>query len=100
MTDDVGELVDDLHDAASELQGDDAALAELFTQGFMRRHTDAESFRAFLEESEWEIATRADFGAVSEAAFDEYVAAATVFPDWESMLGRASEEWMARQLVD
>lgn len=100
MTDDVGELVDDLHERATALQADDAALSTLFTPGFMQQYTDAESFRAFLEDSEWEVATRADFAAVPEAAFDEYVAAETAFPDWETMLGQASEEWMARQLVD
>lgn len=100
MTDDVGELVDDLRERASALQAEEAALATLFTPGFMQRHTHAESFRAFLEGSEWDVATRADFAAVPEAAFDEYVAAETAFPDWETMLGQASEEWMARQLVE
>ncbi|MCG1004035.1 MULTISPECIES: hypothetical protein [Halobacterium] len=99
MTDDVTELVDDLHERATALSGDDAALGELFTPAFMGRHTDAATFRGFLDDSEWEVATRSDFAAIDEAAFDEYVAARTSFPDWESMLGQASEEWMARQLV-
>ncbi len=100
MTDDVTELVDDLHERAAALSGDDAALGELFTPGFMQRHTDAATFRRFLDDSDWEVATRSDFAAIDEAAFDEYVAARTSFPDWEAMLGQASEEWMARQLVD
>jgi hypothetical protein len=100
MTDDVGDVVDDLHERATALQADEAALATLFTPGFMQRHTDAESLRAFFAASEWDVETRTDFAKVSESAFDEYVAAATDFPDWESMLGRASEEWMARQLVE
>ena len=100
MTDDVTELVDDLHERAAALSGDKAALGELFTLGFMERQTDAATFRGFLDDSEWEVATRSDFAAIDEAAFDEYVAARTSFPDWEAMLGQASEEWMARQLVD
>jgi len=45
------------------------------------------------------VATRSDFAAIDEAAFDDYVAARTAFADWEAMLGQASEEWIARQLV-
>lgn len=99
-TDDVSEAVDDLHERAAALQDDRGALGALFTREFMRRHTNAVSFRAFLDESGWAVATRSDFAAIPEAAFDEYVASETAFADWESMLGRASEEWMARQLVD
>ena len=92
MTDDVGDVVDDIHERATSLQADDAALATLFTPGFMQRHTHAERFPAFLGDSEWNVVTRADFTAVPEAAFDEYVAAETGFPGWKAMLGQASEE--------
>ncbi|MFC3477375.1 hypothetical protein [Halobacterium litoreum] len=94
---DVTAMVDEMHERASSLDGD-AAFEEVFTPGFMQRYTEVESFEAFLAESEWDVSSKADFADVSESEFDEYVAERTRFGDWEEMMGRASEEWMARQM--
>jgi len=93
---DVTEMVDEMHERASSLG--DAGFEEVFTSAFMERYTDVESFEAFLAESEWDVSSKADFADVSESEFDEYVAERTRFADWEEMMGRASEEWMARQM--
>ncbi|MFB6072498.1 MAG: hypothetical protein ABEJ88_05965 [Halobacterium sp.] len=95
---DVSAVVDDVHERAAALGGGEAALAAVFTDGFMRRHTDAASFREFLAESRWDVESTGDFADVPESAFDEYVADRTAFADWEAMVGRAGEEWIARQL--
>jgi hypothetical protein len=95
--DDVSELVDDLHEQAVAL-GDDAALEEVFTPAFMERHADAGTIEAFLAESPWDVETKADFADVPEAEFDDYVAEATAFPDWDAMMEAAGTEWMASRL--
>lgn len=95
---DVSAIVDELHDRATALGEDDDALAHLFPPAFMERHTDAESFEAFMAASDWEVSSRAEFAAIPQEEFDAYVAERTSFGDWEDMLGQAGEAWMARQL--
>ncbi|SEW23407.1 hypothetical protein [Halobacterium jilantaiense] len=95
---DVSAVVDELHDRASALSDDGDALAAVFPPSFMTRHTDAETFEAFVEDSRWDVSSRAEFAAIPQAEFDDYVADRTSFGDFEEMLGQAGEEWMARQL--
>jgi hypothetical protein len=96
---DVSAVVDELHERATALSEEGAdALGVVFPPSFMQRHTDVESFEAFVEESEWSVSSRAEFAAIPEGEFDEYVADRTAFGDFEEMLGQAGEEWMARQL--
>ena len=95
---DVSAVVDELHDRASALSEDADALAAVFPPSFMECHTDAATFEAFLADSEWAVSSRADFAAVPRGEFDAYVADRTTFDDFEEMLGRAGEEWIARQL--
>jgi len=95
---DVSAVVDELHDRASALSEDGDALAAVFPPSFMDHHTDAETFEAFVEDSQWDVSSREEFAAIPQAAFDDYVADRTAFGDFEEMLGQAGEEWMARQL--
>jgi len=95
---DVSSIVDELHDRASALSEDADALAAVFPPSFMQRHTDAESFERFVEESEWTVSSREEFAAIPQREFDDYVADRTSFGDFEEMLGQAGEEGMARQL--
>jgi hypothetical protein len=96
---DVSAVVDELHERATALSEDGAdALGVVFPPSFMERHTDAESFEAFVEESQWTVSSREEFAAIPQSEFDDYVADRTSFEDFEAMLGQAGEEWMARQL--
>jgi hypothetical protein len=95
---DVSAVVDELHERASALSEDADALAAVFPPSFMERHTDADTFEGFVEESEWEVSSREEFAAIPQGEFDDYVADRTSFGDFEEMLGQAGEEWMARQL--
>ena len=94
----VSAVVDELHERAAALSESTDALGVVFPPSFMQRHTDAESFETFVAESEWSVSSRADFAAIPEDKFDEYVADRTTFGDFEEMLGQAGEAWMARQL--
>jgi hypothetical protein len=94
----VSAIVDELHERATALGEDEDALAHLFPPSFVQRHTEFESFEAFMAGSEWEVSSRAEFAAIPEDKFDAYVAEQSSFADWEEMLGQAGEAWMARQL--
>lgn len=108
-SDGFGGVADDLYDLADqfeqmaenarELDGkNEVAFAELFTEEFMRRHTDVTSFEAFLQESRWEVESEQEFEAIPEDEFDEYVGHSSEFESWEEMLGTAGTEWLASEI--
>jgi hypothetical protein len=75
-------------------------ISELFTPRFMRTHTDAETFGAFIENSPWSVETEDDFKSIPESKWDDYVETYTVFKDWDAMLSTAFREWFSRNLQD
>lgn len=86
-------------DAARDLDGENqVSFGELFSNKFMRRHTDFDDIEAFFEESPWEVEDEEDFEEIPEDEFDEYVEDTTLFDTWESMLDKAAEKWMMDQL--
>jgi hypothetical protein len=94
----VSAIVDELHERATALGEREDALAHVFPPAFVQRHTEFESFEAFMRASEWDVSSREEFAAIPQAEFDAYVAEHSSFADWEEMLGQAGEAWMARQL--
>ena len=98
-TGDIDDLLDDMRERAAAMEGqNDLPLDEVFPPSFMARHTLADSIGAFLDDCEWDAETREDFADVPQDEFDDYVAERTRFDDWDAMVGRAGEEWMARQM--
>jgi len=97
--DDLVDKLEEMEEAALGIEGDnEVPVEDLLTPAFMQSHTDVDSFKEFLEESQWDVEGQADLGAIPDDEFDEYVAERTSFPDWETMLGKAGKEWTARQL--
>lgn len=96
------ELQDELERLAEKAMGlegtNEVSFEELFTPSFMATHTDFATFEEFMEASPWTVESQADFEAVPEQEFDVYVAENTRFQNWEAMLGKAAEQWAARQL--
>jgi hypothetical protein len=77
-------------DNAERLQGEnEVAFAELFTEQFMRQHTDVSSFEQYLENSQWEVESQEEFEAIPKDEFDEYVTNHSEFDSWEAMLETA-----------
>ncbi|WP_232702048.1 hypothetical protein [Halobacterium wangiae] len=98
-TGDIDALLDDMHERAAAMEGQaDLPLDEMFPPGFMQRHTHDDSIDAFLDACEWDVDSREAFADVPQDEFDDYVAGRTRFGDWDAMVGRAGEEWMARQM--
>jgi hypothetical protein len=97
--DDLADKLERKAEAALGIQGDNEVSAEeLFTPAFMQSHTEVDSFEEFLEASQWDVESQADFAAIPDSQFDKYVNEKTSFPDWDAMLGEAGQEWAARQL--
>lgn len=96
------ELQDELKrmsDKVEELEeGVNVPLDELLTPTFMSSYTDLQSADELLNKSPFTIDTPEDFAAVPDAEWDDYISSVSVFQDWDSMLGKAMEEWTVKQL--
>lgn len=71
---------------------------EFFPEEFMRLYTEFESMEAFLDGSPWEVEDQADFRAIPDGSFDDYVDEHTDFPSWEVMYQTAGKRLMERRL--
>lgn len=71
---------------------------ELFTDAFMRRHTQFASFDALLQQSGFKVETTEDFARIPDDQWDQFIAAHTSFASWQAMQKAAVEEWTAKQL--
>ena len=85
--------IDDLQ-AGTEVESD-----RLFSERFMRDHTEFDSFSAFCTQSPWSFD---DVGEVQNAPRDqlnEYIDARTAFETWEGMKTQAAEDDIIDQIV-
>ncbi|MCO8267145.1 hypothetical protein NKF06_11220 [Haloferax sp. AB510] len=71
----------------------------LFSQSFMRDHTEFDSFDAFCTQSPWAFDDIDDAQDISRDRLNEYTAARTDFETWEEMKTQAAEEEIIDQLV-
>ena len=94
---DAAALVDDLvaqpRDGETIETGDGAEVApgDVFTPPFVREHTDAATFDAFVAGSPLERAS-------GSGDLDTYVAAHSEFDSWEEMAAAAKAAWLEREL--
>lgn len=95
-------LQDELEQMAENALGlegsNEVPFTELMPPAFMAEYTDCESIEAFIDESPWTVESQADFRAIPDDEFDEYVDEHTRFSTWETMLSRAANQWAGRQL--
>ncbi|MEN6368213.1 MAG: hypothetical protein ABFD77_00755 [Thermotogota bacterium] len=97
--DEVKKRIDDLAKAAGKLEGEHAVkFDDLFTPAFMRKYTRLQTIDEFVKATGYKADTQADFDAIPITALDSFVRARTQFKDWEDMLGKAVEEYTAREL--
>jgi len=91
------ELIDDLaahpEDAGRIETSNDGEIAptDVFTPPFVRQHTDASTFREFVEASPLD-------GTDGTGDVDAYVAAHSEFDSWEEMAAAAKAAWLEREL--
>lgn len=80
-------------------EGKNVPLSELMTNGFVKKHTEHDTFESFATESglisEGEEVTEE---ILNSNDFNEYVKDNTDFDSWEDMLQAASVEYIQKQL--
>jgi len=85
--------------AAKELQNTkQVSFDELFTETFMKKHTDFTSFEELLESGGFEVNSQEDFESIPDDVFDKHIAEHTRFSSWQEMLDSAATEYAARKL--
>jgi hypothetical protein len=91
--------LEDLERRARSLSGEHAVtFDEIFPQSFMRRHTHYQTIQEMLDASPWKVKNQADFAAIPDAPWDEFVQKSTRFRSWKEMQETAAEEYFARKL--
>lgn len=76
------------------LDGDhEVPVSELFTDDFMRRNTQFQTFQAMIDAGGVETQEE-----MAQDSFSEFVAKHTRFNGWDEMFQAAGSEWMMRQL--
>lgn len=94
------ELEDNLRNLEERIEslGGEVPISDLFTSNFMQEYTDFATFEEFLEASEWDVDSQADFENIPEKEFDRYVDEHTGFDSWETMLSVAGREYVMRNI--
>lgn len=72
--------------------------SELFTDSFMQRHTRFISFGVMVGKSGFKVETPEDFMEISDTKRDVFIQLKTEFSNWQEMITKAREEWMAEKL--
>lgn len=99
MFDDALRKLSDLQRRAEALDGTHSvSFPELFNDEFMLRNTDFASIDAMFEASGFNVESAADFEAIPDEAWDQFVRGRTRFTDWAEMRKAAGREWMSRKL--
>ena len=73
-------------------------MSEVLTSEFLRANTTVGTFDELLEKSGFKVETQADFIAIPEEEFDQYIRSISSFDSWSDMIGQAHEEYIAAQL--
>lgn len=82
-----------------QLQGTHkVSVKELFSAGFMKRHTKFASFDAMVTASSFKVENEEDFKKIPDAEWDAYVRSSTKFANWQEMINKAGEEWLAAKV--
>lgn len=91
--------LDDLERRARNLSGEhNVSFDEIFPPPFMRRHTQYQTIQEMLDASPWKVRSQADFAAIPDAPWDEFVRKSTQFRSWKEMQETAAEEYFVRRL--
>lgn len=81
------------------LGGDhEVSFCDLFPDHFMIKYTDFSSLDEMFKESGFVIESSEHFDEIPDREWDDFIKRRTRFPNWDEMLGIASEEWIMRQL--
>ncbi|MGA9401541.1 hypothetical protein [Haladaptatus sp.] len=72
---------------------------EFFSEEFMQRYTQFDSFHAFYRESAWNLEEPGRMDELPDERLDSYVVETTEFATWEEMKTAAAKEAIVDQLL-
>jgi hypothetical protein len=91
--------LNDMARRAEDLSGTHSVpISELLTPDFLLQCSRFHSLDEMFEASCFKTESEADFAAIPDAAWDEFIRANTSFANWEAMQGEAASAWAARRL--
>ena len=95
--DDFQKRLDEIAENAQELEGqNEVPFSELFTDSFLKKHTDFDSFEAFENAP---IFNQYDsFETIPDLEFDIFIKENSKFKNWEEMYSKASKEYIEKKL--
>lgn len=71
---------------------------ELFNAAFMHRYTHHSTIDEFFDAGGFVFETEQEFENVSDEKLDEHVQNSTSFSNWDEMLTKAGEHWLAKEM--
>jgi hypothetical protein len=71
---------------------------ELFNAAFMHRYTQHAAIDKFFDAGGFVFETEVDFESVTGEKLDEHVRNSTSFSNWDEMLSKTGEHWLANEL--
>lgn len=75
-----------------------ASLTDILTPQFISNHTRFQGAEEFFGASGFKIESQADFEAISEEKFDDFVRSVSSFTSWREMLNTAGAAWAKKKL--
>ncbi len=70
---------------------------DLFTSSFMTLHTQFSGFKELLDAGSYNVNSLADFNAILNSEFDEFINSKTNFKSWEEMQSTAVAEYFEKK---
>lgn len=93
------ETAEELPDPRSVVGRDEEIpLDEIFSETFVREHTEFETFDEMVAASPSDATSTADLGKIGDGEWDAFVAETTVFEDEEAFVFAARDNWVEIQL--
>ena len=85
--------------AAKDLErGKEVSFEDLFTQSFMSKNTQFNSFDDLLKSGNFIVESQKDFEAIPDDEMDNHVVNTTNFANWKEMLDTAASEYAIKKL--
>jgi len=86
----------DPHDVVGRTE--EVPLREIFSEAFVREHTDFDTFDEMVAASPSDADTADELGRVGDGEWDAFVAETTAFDDEEAFVFAARDHWVAVRL--
>ena len=90
----IDEILNKVKEESNRLS-DDVPFTVLFTDYFMSKYTNFQSFKELLTAGNYEVNSKKDFEDIPKDDFDKYIAQCTRFESWKDMYSKASKNYIS-----